>query len=116
MNTATITWPAIIKFEADDELFYIADAEQWNSDPDLHSADNHPSDILIDAVGVIHHLNHQSDGKVIPQSTEQVMELSSAIELVKAHFSAIGACCSAKLSARSFEELFEMVSESDANG
>lgn len=113
MNIATIMWPAIIEFEADDELLFIADAAQWKGDSDLYAVDYHPSDILIDAVGVIHHLNRQSDGKVIPQSTEQVIELSSAIELVKAHFSAIGACCSAKLSARSFEELFEMVGKSD---
>lgn len=116
MNTTIITWPAIIKLEADDELLFIADAAQWNGDYDLCGTDYHPSDILIDAAGVIHHLNHQSDGKIIPQSTNQVMVLSGAIELVKAHFSAIGACCSAKLSARSFEELFEMVGESDANG
>ncbi|MGB0835840.1 MAG: DUF4144 family protein [Psychrobium sp.] len=116
MNTATITWPAIIKFEADDELLFIADATQWIGDSDFHAADYHPSDILIDAVGVIHYLNHQFDGKIIPQSTEQVIELSSAIELVKAHFSAIGACCSAKLSARSFEELFDMVGASDFEG
>ncbi|MCG7532487.1 DUF4144 domain-containing protein [Psychrobium sp. MM17-31] len=109
------TWPAIIKFEADDELFFIADAAQWNSDRDLCGTDYHSSDILIDAAGAIHHLNHQSDGKVTPQSTKQVMELSSAIELVKAHFSAIGACCSAKLSARTFEELFEMVGASEAH-
>lgn len=110
-----ITWPAIIKFEADDELLFIADAAQWNGDSDLHSADYHSSDILIDAAGLIYHLNHQSNSKIIPQSTHQVIELSSAIELVKAHFSAIGACCSAKLSARSFEELFEMVGASEVH-
>jgi cell division FtsZ-interacting protein ZapD len=107
------SWPAIIKYAQDDELAYIADLAQWNDDRDLHAIEYERMDILIDSLGLIHHLNSRDDVCVQPESTGDIIELEDAISLVKAHFSMIGACCSAKLTARSVAELVSLVGFDD---
>jgi len=103
------TWPAIIKYAEEDELTYISDLEEWNSDADLHFFEYEHLDILIDSLGLIHHLNNRNGAFVIPESTENTIDLGHAISIVKAHFSSLGACCAAKLAARSVAELLELV-------
>ncbi|NRA85015.1 MAG: hypothetical protein HRU22_14990 [Gammaproteobacteria bacterium] len=104
-----VTWPALIKFRGDDELVYISDLAEWNGDADLHFFEYDPLDILIDASGLIHHLNNQHHDAVVPEPTKDLIELGVAIDLIKAHFSALGSCCAAKISARSVAELIDFV-------
>jgi hypothetical protein len=113
MYNQVTSWPAIIKYAQDDELAYIADLAQWNSDADLHAIEYERKDILIDSLGLIHHLNSRHDASVLPESTGDIIDLEHAISLVKAHFSMIGACCSAKLTARSVAELVNLVGFED---
>ena len=104
-----IIWPAMIKYTEDDELIYISDLTEWTGDEDLHAYQYDPVDIFIDSSGLIHHLNHRDNDFTLPGSTGSTMELKSAIAMVKAHFSSMGSCCSAKLTARSIAELIELV-------
>ncbi len=102
-------WPAIIKYAKGDELTYIADLAEWNYDADLHFFEYDNLDILIDSLGLIHHLNNRNDAFILPESTGDIIGLGPAIGIVKAHFSSVGSCCSAKLTARSVSELIDLV-------
>lgn len=104
-----ITWPAVIKYAEDDELTYISDLAEWNRDADLHFFEYENLDSLIDSLGLIHHLNNRNDAFTLPESTGDLIDLERAIDMVKAHFSSVGACCSAKLTARSVSELIDLV-------
>ncbi len=115
MENSLITWPAIIKYSDDNELNFLSDLSEWNGDADLHYFEYDPSDILIDSAGVIHHLNQRDNGLIIPTSTGEIIDLKAAIAMVQAHFSAMGSCCSAKLSARSVAELIELVAMAHDN-
>jgi hypothetical protein len=107
------TWPAIIKYAEDDELTYIANLAEWHGNTDSHFFGYENSDALIDSLGLIHYLNNQNDSCALPESTGDIIDLEHAIDLVKAHFSSVGACCSAKLSARSVAELIDLVGDDD---
>lgn len=104
-----VAWPAVIKYAEEDELVYISDAAMWNGDGDFHFAEYDVLDILIDSAGFIHHFVYRDDGIVFFEPTNNVVDLTSAIDIVKVHFASIGACCSAKLTARSMGELIELV-------
>jgi len=104
-----ITWPAIIKYAGEDELGYVADLTQWRGDAELHSFDYEPMDILIDSTGLIQHLNRRNNDFITEGSTTDIIDLARATELVKAHFSSMGSCCVAKISARSVAQLIEFV-------
>jgi len=108
-----VIWPAIIKLTDDDELLYIADLAQWHSDDDLHFIGYQQLDMLIDSAGAIHHFPNScskcDSERSLPNPTGESIELARAINLVKAHFSSVGACCAAKITARSVADLVDWV-------
>ena len=104
-----VIWPAIIKLTDNDELLYIADLAQWHSDEDLHFIGYEQLDMLIDSAGAIHYLDKCNSDRSLPNPTGEYIELARAIDLVKAHFSSVGACCAAKITARSVADLVDWV-------
>jgi len=98
----------MIKYWQQDELIYISSHEQWLGDPDLHGAIYHPLDVLIDSHGLTYHLGEQ-----LLRATGQQMALKVAINLTQAHFSLLGTCCAAKVSAQDIAQLIEFVGASE---
>ena len=92
-----ITWPAVIKFEGDNELSFIATQTEWDSDEDINSAHYGPADQLIDSKGVIYCLSDTREGVVIPELTGEQMELPAITILVREHAAQLGNCCVSKL-------------------
>lgn len=114
-----IIWPAIIKFEGDNELGFVADQMQWNEDVDLHAFAYAPMDVLVDSTGQLFGLDGRQHGKVFPQVLDEAVHLSNTVNLeqvtdwVRAHASELGHCCVSKLGFYSIAEAIRSVAEFD---
>ncbi|WP_415884220.1 DUF4144 family protein [Neptuniibacter sp. QD34_54] len=99
-----IKWPAIIKYQGDNELIYIASGSVWETDQDLHAVVYDADDRLIDSDGVLFSLEEREDRLVILRPVEACFELEEMVDLIRAHFSSIGECCVSKFSIGSIAE------------
>ena len=92
-----VVWPAMVKFDGDPELDYLADEIEWKRESELHYLGYQEEDVLIDSVGAIFTLNEPKDNtvKIIPTNKNSTLE--EITELVKAHESSLGSCCVAKI-------------------
>lgn len=98
LETAIISWPAMLIFDGDDELVYIENQAAWDADSDHHLATSfQPNDRLVDSTGRVFTLQSKL-GKPTPiKLTPNALELNEVIDLIKRHQSQLGACCAAKL-------------------
>ena len=108
-----ISWPAILKYHGEDELVFIASQAQWNKDPDLFYYAYQDNDLLFDAKGVVYKLDQIEDQYVTPTSTKRTASLSEIEDMLKAHMSALGHCCIAKMAITSIHEAIVMVGEAE---
>lgn len=104
-----VTWPAVLKFEGDPELLYVASQSDWNTDKYAHAIIHGEGDILIDSEGSVFSLVGLNDGVLSFQASEIILDLSEMIDLIKAHQANLGSCCIAKISFRSFAEAVQSV-------
>lgn len=111
-----ITWSAILKYDGENELVFIANQEQWNKDPDLFYYAYETDDLLLDTNGIIYKLNQIRDNYVTPSSTNSNATLEQVEDMLKAHMSELGHCCIAKISLASIEEAIEIVGDMEATG
>jgi len=109
MKNTAIIWPAILKYDGEAELAFIADQAAWNNDADLHNASYVPDDMLIDSQGFIHSLASRQENLVTPEATARSLSLPEVIELIKAHLSELGSCCVSKFSAPSIQHAINIV-------
>lgn len=109
----SITWPAVIQYAGDAELFYIESEQAWSNDPGtrMHRFRNH--DRLIDAAGRVFTLPGRHNGLTSPAATSETCELTEIVGMVRAHFAQMGACCVAKFSAGNIREALELIREHD---
>ncbi|MBV7262504.1 hypothetical protein KCG43_10910 [Photobacterium sp. WH24] len=99
-----VVWPAVLKYEGDQELSVVADRHTWESDSDLHCFGFQPGDALIDSAGQVFRLLSLRPGDTSLEKTVQTMRLDEIVEIIKAHQSCLGACCAAKVSFASVAE------------
>ena len=99
-----ITWPAVIKFEGDHELSYVASQAEWEVDEDLSHARYAPMDQLIDSNGLVYSLNVNSDGSIVIMATGETITLDLITTLLREHASQLGNCCVSKLGFHSISE------------
>jgi len=100
-----INWPAIIRHGEDPELIFIADRSAWleyisHEDP---ATDDSVIDSSGDQYGIIRH-----GGDIRLQAAGSIT-LTGLLGLVKAHASASGSCCVAKLYAPTIDEAMKIV-------
>ena len=112
MKNTPIIWPAILKYDGDAELAFIADQAAWNNDPHLHNASYVADDMLIDSQGCIHSLANHLESQVTPQATAGSLSLQQVITLIKAHLSELGSCCVSKFYASSIQQAISIVGDS----
>jgi len=108
-----IQWPAVIKYQGEDELIYVESFAEWQNDPDLCLPHYESEDRLIDACGALFSLPSAS----CPTDTDMFVALDSRIlvpefvELVREHAVVENYCCSAKLNAKTHQQVIAMVKE-----
>lgn len=107
MSELNIHWPAIIKYDDDDELGYVVDQQQWEQDTGLHQFQFDGSDVLIDSLGQVYSLT-MIENSVSINTTGEIKNLEEILGLVKAHAAQAGSCCVAKLYAPSIDEAFKI--------
>lgn len=104
-----INWPAVIKYDGDDELVYVASVEAWKCDAELHLYNHRSSDQLIDSSGRVFSLDYSDDDTIVTEDTGTRLKLDDFIRLVRIHASSSHHCCIEKISFRSFAEGIELV-------
>ena len=108
-----VKWPAVIKYHGEDELIYVESLTEWKNDPDLCLANYESEDRLIDANGALFSFPAASS----PSDTDMFFSLDSRIlvpefvELIRKHAVIENYCCSAKLNAKTYQQVITMVKE-----
>ena len=108
-----IAWPIILKYLDQDELCYIAQPADEESDHWLDDLTAAQLDFMVDSCGTIFKFSTEIKGEIRPQSTQKKIELDVAVALVQAHYALLGSCCVAKISATSIAELIYFVGVSE---
>lgn len=106
-----LNWPAVIKYEGDDELTYIASEEQWKRDAGSHLYNHSGYNYLIDSNGHSYNLVETHGEVITPQSTGASMALQDFIKLVRIHASTVNRCCIEKIGFRSIAEGISLVGD-----
>ena len=99
-----INWPAVIKFDGDDELAYVGSDDEWMRDAQTHLYNHKGDDYLIDSNGRIFSLDHAHDGDISPEDSGSRISLEDFIKLVRIHASNSHRCCIEKINFRNIEE------------
>jgi len=108
-----VNWPAVVKYHGEDELIYVESFAEWQNDPDLCLSHYELEDRLIDATGALFSLSAASS----PSDTDMFVALDLRIlvpefvELVRKHAVIENYCCSAKLNAKTYQQVIAMVKE-----
>ena len=104
-------WPALIKFDGDDELACVATEEAWQRDAESYLYGHRGDDVLIDSSGRVYRLDHTKDGSIRTIDTGNVMPLDDFIRLVRIHASSSHRCCIEKISFRTIAEGIQLVAD-----
>lgn len=102
-----IQWPIIIQLYGDDELIYIAAAQQMQSDKTLHQMQFQPQDKVIDSHGSIYDISKTPS--LTLTSTGRRLILPQIEDLLRLHLSSHGNCCVAKFHASSVADAINSV-------
>lgn len=106
-SAANIVWPAIIKLNGDDELIYIATADQLYDDQTLQHMQFHAEDQLIDSTGNVYRIIKHHKLELKP--TSEQLSLDQIELLLQRHLSNHGTCCVAKFHSNSIDEAISSV-------
>lgn len=108
-----IKWPAVIKYQGEDELIYIASLSDWLNDPDLCLPNYEAEDRLIDVSGALFLLptapSDVNAATFVALNTE--IPVHEFVELVRQHAVIENYCCSAKINAKTHQQVIAMVKE-----
>ena len=104
-----ICWPAVIKFEGDDELVYIGSGDEWTRDAESHLYNHNGNDYLIDSSGHIYNLDKEHDGTINPEDSGNEITLQDFIKLVRIHASNSHRCCIEKINFRNIAEGISLI-------
>ncbi len=102
-------WPAVIRYEGDDELTVIGSDAEWHRDARLHLYGLNSDDVLIDSSGRIFTLTRAGDGIIHTADTGKVISLEDFTRLVRIHASTSHRCCIEKISFRTVAEGIRLV-------
>ncbi|AZG72035.1 DUF4144 domain-containing protein [Shewanella livingstonensis] len=114
-----VHWPAILKFDQDDELMYLANKQDWLSFICANQFTLQTSDKLIDSVGHAYtiqtHAQQSSNTCVaeLPSLVKQSQDVSvlQLLPLVRQYGQFQGHCCSAKIVFTTIEQGIATIAE-----
>jgi len=98
----TVKWPAIIKLDADDELIFISDADEFANDTALREMQLQAQDKLIDSTGAVFTISNRP--ALTLTVTDSQLSLNAVENLLRLHLSNHGTCCVSKFHANSIRE------------
>ena len=104
-----IKWPAVIKYNGDDELVYVSSEDEWIRDAASHLYNHSDGDCLIDSSGDIFSLARAQDIIHDPPATGDRISLESFIRLVRIHASNSHRCCIEKINFRNIAEGISLI-------
>lgn len=90
----SVQWPAIIKLHTDDELIFVTDAVQFDSDAALQLTHVQAQDRLIDSSGAVYYISNRPALELAP--TGVMLSLDQMEDLLRLHLSNNGTCCLSK--------------------
>ncbi len=100
-----IIWPAILRFNGDDELSFIFDQNEWKTDSDLYFHSYAEGDEFIDSQGKIYDLAFDEINKVVElKETGATISIREFEQLVKKHMVQLNQCCISKFQLSSYQE------------
>lgn len=103
-------WPAIIKYEGENELAFVSDLHEWQADRDLSSYSYHDGDMLIDSEGRCYHLLYdRKSASAVFMATGTSLSLEEFSVLVQKHLGAANQCCISKIALSSYREGFVLI-------
>lgn len=108
-----VLWPAIIKYEGDNELTFIPDESAWLTDEELYGFVPNEGDVLIDSAGSIYSLNERVGGHIKPSATGYHVKKDDLRVMIQQHFSSLGQCCVSKFAIGSISEGVAMIGSMD---
>lgn len=92
-----LQWPAVIQYQGDDELLYLAGEEDWQSQLGQQPMPFAEQDRLIDSRGRVFYLRTDASGAPALQVSAERIELSAFTTLLRAHAVRTGSCCAGKV-------------------
>lgn len=105
-----LQWPALVCYQGDDELVYIADEAAWLAYCDEAPTLIEGEDNLIDASGQLYHMV-EYDGRLVLRATNRLFLLAELLILVKKNACLVQQMCSAKIDAHTYRQLIHMVDD-----
>lgn len=102
-------WPAVIRYDGDDELTVIGSDAEWRRDADQHLYGLTGGDVLIDSSGRIFTLDQTDGGEIHAADSGTVISLHDFIRLVRIHASTSHRCCIEKIGFRTVAEGIRLV-------
>ena len=110
---SSIGWPVLIKYSDYEELGYVADASEWETEVGMGGAYLGAADILIDSRGAAFSVVSQGEGLKVLTPTQRAVGMDELLTWVRAHASLQGHCCVSKLYASSIGEVFSILKSLD---
>ncbi|GIC78825.1 DUF4144 family protein [Moritella sp. F3] len=111
-----VNWPAVIKYHGEDELVHVESLTEWLNDADLNQPNYETEDRLIDGSGATFLLPTTNSVAVYGQfsSLNKPIQVTEFVELVRKHAAIENYCCSAKINAKTHQQVIAMVKEINA--
>lgn len=104
-----INWPAIIHYQGDDELCYVASELEWESYPEWSTMDYAEAAVLIDSAGRVYRMAGLQDGNENLLATGQTISVNDLVKLVQRHAAMINTCCIEKIGFRTIDEAMAII-------
>lgn len=104
-----IDWPAVIQYEGDDELTYIASGKDWMRDAPSYLYNHSGNNYLIDSNGCIFNIDEAHSDAISPHYSGNNISLEDFIKLVRIHASTANRCCIEKISFRTIAEGISLI-------
>ncbi len=104
-----IKWPAVVKYDGDDELTFIGSENEWMRDSASCLYNHTGTSFLIDSKGAVFSLVNNENGTISPRHTGNTISLEDFTRLVRIHASTVNRCCIEKISFRTIADGVKLI-------
>ena len=104
-----INWPAIIHYQGDDELHYVASELEWENTPESSTTDYAGAAVMIDSTGHVYRLTEPQVGNGRLLATGQTFSVDDLVNLLQRHAAINNSCCVEKIGFRTIDEAMAII-------
>ena len=98
-------WPALVRFDNNDELDVIEDETSWHE----YSGNIGGHGQLISSDGVVYSIVADANDDISLENSETTISVENAVALARSHMAAQAHCCVSKFSAATVEEVIAAI-------